>query len=134
MDDIRMNITGVVQNTWKNFLENGPAGVPAAKLAGDFHGVNTILEGNKSAMFAPTCASRYVDIHNWADVDMTGSDAHTRNRDQNFPCTCGDMHSSDTPEFMRLMGFAPGSPQWEAGKIHELIETLCPFVSVLVRF
>lgn len=130
--DVHMNTSEVVLYSYQNYLKHGASGVPAGEIVGDFKSLNAVMTGNETVIDVPVCISEYGDIHNFDhDLMSGGAFEHWRNLNQNFPCTCGDMHSSDTPEVMRRLGYGPGTPEWNARKQFETIENLCLWVNSL---
>ncbi|KAE8445360.1 hypothetical protein EG329_013482 [Mollisiaceae sp. DMI_Dod_QoI] len=123
-----LNVTQVVSKTWDSYLKHGAGGTSAVGVAGDISSLNAMLSNTSSAIDLPLCLSNYTDLQDYDKSRYSGgTDAVGRNKNQNFPCSCGSFQAEDTRRFMERLGYAPHQHDWLNRKNHETFQTLCPW-------
>jgi len=77
---------------------------------------------NESQLHIPVCRSKYANI---ADFSHGPHHDDNRNKNQRFPCTCGDWKSNETVPYMKYLEWDQDSPEYKETPLDELFHYTC---------
>lgn len=125
-----LSVKQLLKDSLHHYHETGNVQPALGQLAGngssDILTLERTLNTEVSGLALPVCHSTSVKLTEFDDKVHFGL---KYNQNQQFPCTCGDWRSSETPDFMARLGLASNQSDFQTGAAKELFTQICPHVS-----
>ncbi|KAL5327226.1 hypothetical protein ACEPPN_004918 [Leptodophora sp. 'Broadleaf-Isolate-01'] len=122
-----LSVKQLLKDSLHHYHETGNSPPALGQLAGngtrDILSLDRTLQSEVSGLALPVCYSTSVKL---AEFDNKVHFGLKYNQNQQFPCTCGDWRSNETPDFMARMGLGSNQSDFQTGAANELFTQICP--------
>ncbi|KAL2074182.1 hypothetical protein VTL71DRAFT_7960 [Oculimacula yallundae] len=122
-----LSVDQLLKDSFHHYQTIGNSPPTLGQLAGngssDILTLDRTLNSKVSGLALPVCVSANVKLTNFDDKVHINL-KYTQN--QQFPCSCGDWTSNETPDFMARLGLGFNQTDFQTGSAKELFHQICP--------